>query len=156
MADKREMILARIAAITTGAQANAGIVTCVRNRGLMDNDRRPACVLLDGDEKPYTSTQRRAGRSMPMGPVIMQMVPELYVILKEARPVNENVGLDLNTMRMKLSKAIVEDTELKTLLGANGGINYNGCVTDLKSGSPLTGQMRMDFTYRYVFDPTSA
>ena len=155
MADKRELILVRIMAICTAEQTGAGIETVVRNRAALDNDKRPACVLLDGDERAAFPA-RPSGRSMPLGPTIMLMTPELYVILKEERPVNALVGEMLNLMRIKLSKAIATDAQLKTLLGGNGGIIYNGSVTDLKSGSALTGQMKLDFSYRYVFDPSTA
>lgn len=155
MTDKRELILQRIAAICVAEKTGAGIIEVVRNRGAMDNDKRPAVVLLDGDERPAFAAPT-SGRTLPLGPAVMLMSPELYVILKESRPTNPEIGSDLNEKRIKLAKAIAEDAELKTLLGANGGIIYNGCVTDLKSGSALTGQMRLDFSYRYVFDPTAA
>jgi hypothetical protein len=156
MVDKREAILERIAQITTATKTAAGIVTAVRNRGLMSNEKRPACVLLDGDEKPaiFLPNNRTDSRSASR-PAIMRMSPELYVLMDEARPVNDQIGQLLNAKRIALSLAIVTDEALKTLLGPNGGIVYNGCVTDLKSGSALTGQMRLDFIYTYVFDPTT-
>jgi hypothetical protein len=155
MTDKRELILERIAAITVAAQTAAGIVTCVRNRGLLANDKRPACVLLDGDERPaiFKPNSHTDSRST-FRPAIMRMSPEMYVLMDESRPTNENIGPILNAKRIALSMAIVSDAALKTLLGSNGGIVYNGCVTDLKSGSALTGQMRLDFIYTYLFDPT--
>lgn len=156
MADKRELILARIAAITTEAKTDAGILFCARNRALVANDKRPACVLLDGDESPGPQRIVRPGRQqVHLRPSIMQMKPELFIIMDEKRPTNENIGPLLNAKRIALSKALADDAALKDLLGANGGITYNGCVTDLKSGSALTGQMRLDFVYTYVFHPTA-
>lgn len=156
MADKRELILARIAAITVDAKTAAGILFCARNRALIANDKRPACVLLDGDERPGLQRIERRGRpEIGMAPAILRMSPELYIIMDEKRPTNDDIGPLLNAKRIALSKAIVNDAALKVLLGANGGITYSGCVTDLKSGSPLTGQMRLDFVYTYVFNPKS-
>lgn len=158
MADKRELILVRIAAITTAAQTAAGIKTCVRNRGLMQNEARPACVLLDGDERPGLQRPVRHGREASVGgmaPAIMRMTPELYVLMDELRPKNEEIGPLLNAKRIALVKAIANDAPLKALLGANGGIIYTGCTTDLKSGSALTGQMRLDLIYTYVFNPNA-
>lgn len=163
MAGKRELILERIKSITIATKTGAGIITCVRNRALMSNEKRPACVLLDGDErpavlKPNSHTDSRGG----IRPAILRMSPELYVLMDEGRPNNDsygpnadqNIGTVLNEKAILLSAAIMSDAELKALLGANGGAVYNGCVTDLKSGSALTGQMRLDFVYTYVFDPT--
>jgi hypothetical protein len=150
--DVREEILLRLVAVTTAL----GYQSSVRNRQLRSNDERPGTVLLDGDEAPALAypTARR-GRGMQVMPVIMQMKPELYVVLKEDRPTNVDVGEDLNARRIILVAAICEDAQLRTLVGSNGAIIYNGCVTDLKSGSALTGQMRLDFAFNYVFFPTA-
>lgn len=150
--DVREAILLRLLAVATGL----GYASAVRNRALRDNDQRPAIIVLDGDETPalqYSTAKR--GRGMQMTPVIMRMSPELYVLLKEDRPTNMNVGEDLNAKRIVLVAAIAEDAQLRTLVGSNGAIVYNGCTTDLKSGSALTGQMRLDFAFNYVFFPTA-
>jgi len=155
MADTRELILARISAITVAEATGAGITSCVRNRGLRSNEQRPACVLLDGDETAkLVHDSRRKGRATMLTPQVMIMRPELYILLKEDRPSNDDIGPELNAKRLLIVKAIAEDVPLVTLLGSNGSIVYNGCVTDLKSGSPLTGQMRLDFAYTYTFFPT--
>jgi len=155
MADTRELILVRIAAICVAEKTNAGIVTAVRNRGLLKTEARPACVLLDGDETPkLVHNNRRQGRAMLMTPQVMIMRPELYILLEEKSPLPDDVGPQLNAKRIALVAAIAGDMALATLLGSNGGMVYNGCVTDLKSGSSLTGQMRLDFAYTYTFFPT--
>jgi len=152
--DRREAILERISAIIL--TPGLGFASSVRNRGLRQNEQRPACVLLDGDESPkLVHNNRRSGRASMLTPQIMIMRPELYVLLVEKRPTNVEVGQDLNAKRIALVAAIAEDTALATLLGSNGGMVYNGCVTDLKSGSALTGQMRLDFAYTYTFYPTA-
>ena len=162
MADKREEILERLRAIALAAQTGAGIVTVVRNRQLLQNEERPAMVILDGDERPaFTPNAAAADRYAGVRPVLTKMSPELYLLLDEARPTGltaaaENVGTVLNDKRIKLCNAITNDAALKALLGSNGGIFYNGCVTDLKSGSPLTGQMRLDFSFNYLFNPTAS
>ena len=157
--DVREAVLARLQAIILLPAAGT-FSTAVRNRGLRSNEQRPAVIMLDGDETPVLThggrnNRAQSGRSMVLTPSIMQMRPELYILLKEDRPVNVDVGEELNTKRIALVAAIAEDTALKALLGSNGGILYNGCVTDLKSGSALTGQMRLDFAFNYTFFPTA-
>jgi hypothetical protein len=157
MADKRELILLRLLAICTATKTGAGIKTAVRNRGLLSTEQRPGAVLLDGDERPRLTHDRKSGGRPGMTPSIMIMSPELYILLDETMINREGVADDkgsvLNTMRITLTRAISSDADLLALLGSNGEIVYNGCVTDLKSGSALTGQMRLDFNYQYVFDP---
>lgn len=155
MADTRELILARIETLSTEV---AGFITAVRNRGLLKTEKRPAVILLDGDEFPvltHGGRQNRAhsGREMLITPSVMQLRPELYLLMPEDRPTNDNIGPLLNQKRVDLCKAIAEDAPLRALLGSNGDIIYNGCATDLKSGSALTGQMRLDFHYNYTFFP---
>jgi hypothetical protein len=155
--DTREQILSRLAAIAVDL---SGFKSAVRNRGLRDNEKRPAVIILDGDEAPVLThggrqNRAHAGRTMSMTPQVMAMKPELYVLMDEARPQNEDLGPALNAKRVQFVKAIAEDDQLLALLGSNGGILYNGCVTDLKSGMPLSGQMRLDFMFSYTFFPTT-
>jgi hypothetical protein len=126
----------------------------VRNRGALPTDVRPAIILLDGDEENAGSNSTN-GRSMLMRPSLMTMRPELYVVLDERRLKNDTVGESLNNYRMLIARAIATDEQMATLLGSNGKVVYNGCATDLKSGSALTGQMRLDFAFTYLFVPTS-
>ena len=89
-------------------------------------------------------------------PTIMTMRPELYILLEEkARAKDYQIGPETNAARVRLVRAIGEDDQLVLLLGSNGGIIYNGAVTDMKSGSALSGQMRLDFAFTYTFFPTT-
>ena len=159
--DTRELILNRLLAISTDV---AGFTTAVRNRGLLGTEKRPAVVLLDGRETPVLThggrtNRARNGMLMSLTPSVMSLEPELYILLDEQRPTNVketvNVGTRLGTFRVALVKAIAEDGLLLSYLGANGGMLYNGYDTDLKSGGALSGQMRLDFQFRYTFFPTT-
>ena len=152
--DQREAILEQIKAICLQVQTdNISILSAVRNRALLTNEKRPGVVLLDGDETPQGTTNN--GDRFLFRPRLVEMRPELYILLEERRVNNANIGEDLNALRNALSVAITTDATLATLLGSNGKVVYNGCVTDLKSGSALSGQMRLDFAYRYWFKPTA-
>lgn len=158
MPDTRELILARLLDI---AVDQVGFVSKVRNRGLLSTDKRPAIVLLDGDESPVLthggrSNRARSGGIMPMTPQVMQLKPELYITLPENdTSIQETLGTLLNAKRVQLIEAIAEDAPLLILLGSNGNIIYNGCATDLKSGGTLKGQMRLDLLLNYTFFPTT-
>lgn len=150
MADTRELILARM--LVTLATVS-GVQTAVRNRGLLSNEKRDAIVLCDGDETVKLLPGRSGRGPVMLTTSINTMRPELYVLLKEGRVNNIDVGQHLNAYRIAVCAALSTDTELEALLGAEGGITYNGCVTDLKSGSSLSGEMRLDFAISYVFNP---
>lgn len=152
--DMREDALARLLVIM---QTVTGISTAVRNRSLLGTEKRPAMVLLDGDELPRLSidTSRIKGRAMMMIPQIVSLRPEVYILLKEDRPNHQTLGQDLNAFRIDFFKKMWADAALTSILGSNGSIVYYGCETDLKSGSALSGQMRLDFILNYVLRPTA-
>lgn len=157
MSDTREAILVRLLATSTGA---GGFVTAVRNRDLLSTEKRPACILLDGDEAPALVHPRSgrisSGRIVAMTPQIMVMRPQLFILLEEkANAQHTVIGPETNAARIRLIRAIAEDEQLLLLLGSNGGVVYNGCETDMKSGSPMKGQMRLDFAFTYTYFPTT-
>lgn len=157
MSDTREAILARILVLAQAVKTDdTTIKTAIRNRGPLETDKRPAIVLLDGDEQDALPGRPPGRGGLPIPPAIMTMTPELFVLLDEVRPRPETSGTRLNAYRDALMEAIAGDTELLTLLGSNGRVRYKGCATDLKSGSALAGEMRLDFAYTYVVKPTSA
>jgi len=155
MADKREDILARIEVIMGTV---TGITSNVRNRGLRSNEQRPAQVLLDGDEVPVLTSQSQRLKAMQslMWPQLMEMRPQLFYLPKEKRPTNDdpaNIGSEANAWRIQFLEKLWADVELAELLGSNGSMVYNGCETDLKSGSAMSGEIRLDFVVRYMLVP---
>lgn len=152
MEDKREQILTRCLEILTTVAANDPTATVKRNRGNMKQDARPAFVLLDGDETARLTGDRR-GR-VRMATQLMTMRPQFFVLLKDTKPQNENIGQDLNAYRVRLIEALASDTTLANLIGSNGDIALAGVETDLKSGSSVAGEMRLDFNITYVLDPS--
>lgn len=151
MIDRREQILTCIEGILAGV---SGVRSVARNRGLLDNDVRPGLVLLDGDEqerspRPAGSSTGRQG----MVPTIMRMQPQVFIVMDVRKPQNANLGQDMNVIRTAIIGAFASDAELQSLVGTNGDIVYNGCETDLKSGSTLDGTARLDFSLTYPLIP---
>jgi len=149
MPDRREEILARLLVI---AKTITGIKDAWRNRGLRKNDQRPCIVIMDADESSSV-TQPPKGRVVGFAPQIGRMRPEIYVLMDENRPTNikedENVGSILNGIKSEFTSAIASDATLLSLLGSNGGMVYEGCATDLKSGARASGEMKIDFSFTY-------
>lgn len=155
MADIRELILERLKAICIAEQTDAGLVSAFRNRPPAKTDLRPLALILDGDERGRDLQPGKNGRELPFRPQRCILSPELWIVLEESKPDATDKGTRLNNIRTKLCAAIAADATLITLLGQPSDIIYRGCVTDLKSGSSLEGQMRLDFDFCYIFDPAT-
>jgi hypothetical protein len=155
--DTREAVLAQLFTIMGTMPA---IVTNARNRGLMTNEKRPAQVLLDGDEQPRLSvdTNRIRGMQMAMAPQLVMLRPEIFYLPTEKRPLNntpQNIGTEANAWRVEFLSRLWADTGLADILGSNGSIVYYGCETDMKSGSAMSGEIKLDFMVIYVLRPTA-
>src|ERR1044072_3391496 len=155
----RESILARVLALAQAVKTDdVTIKSAVRNRGLLDTEKRPAIVLLDGDETNNLPPRPpgRGGTTLP--PAIVTMTPELFILLEEVRPKQEDkqVGQRINAYREALASALAGGTVLLGLLGSNGRTEDRGCAADLKSGAALSGEMRLDFAFTYALSPASA
>lgn len=154
MSDKREQIIVRLLELMAEEYIQAA--TVVRNRGLLKQDDRPAIAILDGDERARltgdgqgTGVRGRVGMSVQL----MTMTPQVFVIPKSAKPNNEGIGTLVNEFRDIIVRVVAQDSVLLSILGSNGSVAYMGMETDLKSGSHLDGQARLDFAFTYVLDP---
>lgn len=147
--DKRELILRRILAIGTGL---VGIKSAWRNRGQLKEDKRPAFVVLDGNE---INPHRVEGRGhAALSTTVMEVSPQLFILLvPRDTPKNEGVGEELSQWRAKLIKALAADQQLIDLIGPNGQIIFRGMQTDMVTGSALYGELQFDFGIRYVLNP---
>jgi hypothetical protein len=148
--DRREQILARLLAIL---ESVGGVRVAVRNRGELPPAKRPAVILLDADEIARTAPPQQRGR-LTMMPNLVDMSPEIYVVMDQREPQNESIGEDMNALRIAIMKAIMSDDPLAAILGSNGDIQYNGCETDMASGRSLEGQMHIRMTFTYALRPS--
>jgi hypothetical protein len=147
MIDRREGILVRLFTVLQGVE---GIIAAWRNRGELPDDKRPACVLLDGDET--VSSQAPSGRGEPglsAHPAMVVMRPEIFFLLEQREPKNVLSGEDLNAFRIKCLKAINDDTQLAGIVGTSGSILYEGCNSDFATGRGMTGQLQLRFAFAY-------
>lgn len=146
--DRREEILKRLEFVLTGLE---GIQAFFRNRDELSGKRRPAILLLDGDEAVAERGGNRPGRA----PHLVNMTPEIYVVLGDNVPPGVNVGTELNRWKNVILKLVFEDVELNGLVGSNGNIRYDGSVTDLARGRSMEGWLGVGVSFTYVFDPRS-
>ena len=139
MRDVREDILARLLVVVAGIP---NIRTALRNDTEIPEDKLPAAIVFDGDEQTNV-TDIASGRPGSR-PYLPEMTPEI-VIAQQA----DEVGSELTTLRRELIKRVLNDAELKGLVGTNGGVRYLGCQTDLGWGRSLQGALRAQFTFKY-------
>lgn len=113
----------------------------------------PGMILLDADEVKDPRFVMAQGRNLPVGTQVMRMTPEIYIVLPVRKPDNTNVGTDLNTVRAAILDLILHDAALSVICGSNGGITYDGCVTDMARNRTMKGQMGLSFTFSYPLIP---
>ena len=128
-----------------------GVKSVFRNRAVVENEYRPAIVLLDGRQEKLTTT---TGRSrMPM--VNMRLLPQIFVLLQLRENIkNEGVGEELSAFETKVLVALFTDGQLWELLGGeSGAIEYESLDTDMQTGSSMEGQQQLGVAFTYIFDP---
>jgi len=125
----------------------SGYAKVGRNLKNLPDEVRPAIVILDADEEVVTPSPSPKGKA----PTVVKMSPELF-ILDDGR--SDTVGPTMNAHRAAVVKAILTDTELKTLVGPSGSVEYLSCVTGLATGRSMEGEMGVYFAFTYILDPT--
>lgn len=145
MTDKREVILSTMFTVLGTV---TGLITFARNRGLLDQDKRPVCILLDGSETLRSTVTQKIGQAR-LAPHIMIMRPQIWIILDNRKPQNLLVGQDLNALRIAVLEALTTDITLSAAIGASGNISLESVTTDLESGKLVEGQMLMQLAIEY-------
>jgi hypothetical protein len=160
--DRRQLILTQLYDILSGLNVPLlggpnGPVTIVpgnivHNRDQLPQELVPGIVLLDADETAIP-LPLAPGRTTRVGPALMRMTPEIYIVLDVRSPQNKNVGEDLNTARAAIMDLVLHDKTLLQITGSNGRTTYDGCVTDLARNRVMKGQMGISLTFVYPFIP---
>ena len=151
---RREDILARVMEILEEvATADTSIENVYRNRGAIENDKLPALMLLDGDETTRNTGEGR-GRAR-MSSMLTVLHPQVFILIRNKKPKNEDVGQLLNTYRGNIVKAIAADAQLLALVYPHGDIIYDGLETDLKNGMAMMGEMQLNFSISAVMNPNA-
>lgn len=141
-----------------------GFVRVWRNRGQLvskDPDTQqpllPAGVQLDAKWYPIAEDQGPQGQSRrgQMPPVTVCWMPQFFIVLMPRETTeNTGVGEELSLFHARVHKNLVTNRNLIRMLGDNGGITYLGADSDMQQGNDMRGQMRMDYRFDCVFDPS--
>jgi hypothetical protein len=157
--DRRTDILAQVETLLNGltitlSDGTIPAANFVHNRNELPAALVPGIILLDADEvSDPRGIQAPPGRGGPPGAKLMRMTPEIYVVLDVRKPNNVNVGEDLNKARLAILGTILNDKTLQQIVGANGQISYDGCVTDLARNRTMQGQLGISVTFVYPLVP---
>ena len=137
--DRREFIIVALVDLSKGIE---GVKSVSRNRVQVSAAQRPAVVVLDGDEEGALGSFAlgRPGAA----PGIMRMRPEVCVLTS-----GNALGTDLNTFRLKMINAVLENDDLAGIVTQTGGVQYQGCTTDLGQGRTMEGMMILHFEIHY-------
>ena len=161
--DRRAKILARLDELftgltvaLTGGETPAATVGFVHNRNELPADMVPGIILLDADEvKDPSFLKPQPGRQLPPGATVMRMTPEIYGVLdvRKGAQQNVNVGEDLNLIRGAILYLIFHDATLQGIVGSNGRIELDACVTDLARNRTMKGQIGISVSFIYPLFP---
>lgn len=158
--DRRKRILNQCFDILKGLEIELsnGLIkpgNFVHNRNELPKDRVPGIILLDADEvwDPLTPNLSSRG-DVRTTPGLLRMTPEIYVVLDERLKDDANRGNDLNTARAVIIGSMINNAALQALVGANGAIRYDGCVTDFARNRTMQGQLGISITFVYPFIPS--
>src|ERR1035437_4934688 len=157
--DRRSLIIEQAYDLLQGLEITLsnGVIKArniVHNRNELPKEMVPGLIFLDADEvSDPRGIQAPPGRGGPPGAKLMRMTPEIYVVLDVRKPNNVNVGEDLNKARLAILGTILNDKTLQQIVGANGQISYDGCVTDLARNRTMQGQLGISVTFVYPMIP---
>lgn len=144
MTDRHELLCARLHTVLGTVP---GFTNNYRNRGDIDETKKPAIAMFDADEMAEEAVFVR-GRKLAL-PNLVGLRPQVFMLLRNVEPQNINIGPMLSTHRRNILVAIHSDAELATLVTENGQIRYEGMATDLASGRSMKGEAQLHFAFIY-------
>lgn len=143
MTDLREQILARLTLVCAGV---TGIAAAARNRLDVPGLYRPAAIVLDGAEQLLLD--RPGGSNARFGQVqLMELSPEIRLLLRADD--GDDAGAVTSLFRGRVVNAILSDASLRSVLGVNGAMRYEGC--SMPEPSPDTKEPRLDINIVFTY-----
>jgi hypothetical protein len=140
VADQREVILSRLAALCASV---SGIAAVVRNALDVPSNARPAVIIQDGIEtmlnQPETVRHSEIQR--------MELSPGISVYIRAGGTADP--GVLLSRYRSAIVAAVLADGQLRDAVGTTGRITYHGCV--VLPPDAEAKEHRLDITLEFVY-----
>lgn len=131
MRDRRSEIMQRLEDILRGV---VGQTALFRHREEAPEEPRPAILLNDGDENAEENVSLGPARGTKMSPVTM--TPEIVLYTSGQ---SRQMAADLAELRRDVIAAVLNDTTLREIVGANGDIRYLGFINSNQFGRRFVG-----------------
>jgi len=142
VADQREVILSRLAALCASV---SGITAVVRNALDVPANARPAVIIQDGAEAlvdaPDTVRHSEIQR--------MELSPEVSVFVRAGGAAD--AGVLLSRYRTSIVAAVLSDGALHDATGTNGRIRYEGCTVVQPDAEAKEHRLDIALAFTYAF-----
>lgn len=142
MADARESILARLVVVCGAVE---GVQAAVRNRLDVPGLARPAIILQDGIEQMLD--QPDGARHSELSRI--ELSPGITVVMRGSG--SADAGTLLSLYRSRVVAAVLNDSELRTLVGTNGRIRYEGCLVAPPDAEAKEYRIDVTIVFTYAF-----
>jgi hypothetical protein len=145
MTDRREAILSRLEEILATIDLASNVY---RNKEDLTENMQPCFVLFDAHEEKVDIGEKIGMQSL--GRAIVRMTPRIGVYVAG---LPEDVGPQLNEMRVAALKSIFNDAALLSTITLNGDMTFEGCTTALDRGAEMVGEMILSIGFVYPLNP---
>jgi hypothetical protein len=146
MIDRREQILARLITI---AGTVSGVDFVFRNKDEINETERPCVRIYDGDETLSDKTPLAEHKGAVQ--TMLTMTP-LVAIELGGKP--DSIGTELNTLRLRLIKAVLTDAQLVEMVAKKGRYRYEGCTVTSATARQTEAAMILTFSFTYSLNPS--
>jgi len=142
VADQREVILSRLAAL---CGAVSGIAAVVRNKLDVPGNARPAVIVQDGIETSLGQAPQQHHSELQR----MELSPGVSVYVRAGGAAD--AGVLLSRYRSAIVAAVLSDDALRTAVGTTGRIDYQGCIVLPPDAEALEHRIDITFVFVYAF-----
>lgn len=142
MADQREVILSRLAALCASV---SGIMAVVRNALDVPSNARPAVIIQDGLESMRDQPQQIHYSELQR----MELSPGITLYLRAGGAAD--AGVLLSRYRSAIVAAVLSDGTLRDAVGTSGYITYQGCVVIPPDAEAKEHRLDITVTFVYAF-----
>jgi hypothetical protein len=142
--DRREAVLSRLFDLIT---AIGDFNAAERNLDELPEGVRPCAVLIDGDENRSADSEGRNGQ-----PIIMVMTPIIAIGVSGQV---DDIGPNLSSLRSQVISKTLNDATLRSIIGPNGKVIYDGLTGKLSHGSLMAADAEIRFAISYPLKPAA-
>jgi len=142
VADAREAILARLPVVGAAVE---GVQAVARNRLDVPGLARPAIIFQDGIEQMLDQPEGARHSELQR----IELSPGITVVMRGSG--SADAGALLSLYRSRVVAAVLNDSELRTLVGSNGRIRYEGCLVAPPDAEAKEYRIDLTVVFTYAF-----